>query len=219
MESEVKHREISKECATVETGKVPSKQHRDRHLTAGCREKPKERTWVNGGSRRKLAAACRRVSRCARVAWRKRNIITNNLIRDKVERGTWRVGMLRKKLWTHHGGRRGRKSIGGKGLLFLRNEWTTAIGIRGWSSGQRPHLGGETLYTTIKKTLYEINSMKIVKQKAASPKIEDWALWRGRPPQKWKNETAHRAGARDVGAPAALGNFAPLVGKRKKNFG
>jgi hypothetical protein len=41
----------------------------------------------------------------------------------------------------------------------------------------------------------------------------------GFPPLKDKTETAHKAGASNVGAPATVGNFAPQVGKRKKNFG
>jgi hypothetical protein len=60
-------------------------------------------------------------------------------------------------------------------------------GIRGRSSGQQAPLGSEG---TLKKTLYEIVSMMITKEKdgsyAASRKIEDWILWRGRPPLKWK---------------------------------
>jgi hypothetical protein len=62
--------------------------------------------------------------------------------------------------WRKKGNKGGRRS------LFLRKEWTTMIDIRGWSSGQQLHLeSGGTLYTTLRKTLYEINGMKIVKQK------------------------------------------------------
>jgi hypothetical protein len=51
----------------------------------------------------------------------------------------------------------GIKDLGGRRPLYLRKERRTANGIRGWSSGQRPHLGsGETLYKTLKKNLCEI---------------------------------------------------------------
>jgi hypothetical protein len=39
LESEAEHREVSEEHAAVETGKAPSKWHRDRRLAAGRREK------------------------------------------------------------------------------------------------------------------------------------------------------------------------------------
>jgi hypothetical protein len=70
----------------MESDKVPSKQHRDWHLAAGRRGEPKELTQGDCGSRRKLAATCRKVYRHARVAWRKRDIVSNNWTRDKVER-------------------------------------------------------------------------------------------------------------------------------------
>jgi hypothetical protein len=75
------------------------KRHRDRNLAAGHYGKPKELTQRDCGSRRKLAATCRKMSHHVRVAWHKRNIIMNNCIRDIVKRGTQTVGMLRKKLW------------------------------------------------------------------------------------------------------------------------
>jgi hypothetical protein len=141
MESEGERREVSKEHATMESGKAPSKRQREQHLAAVRRGKPKELTRGDCGSRRKLAAACRKVSRRARVVWRKRNIITNNWIRDTDEQGPQRVGALRKKLWTRHGGRRVRKGIGGRRPLYLRKDRAAMSGIRERSSGQRSYLG------------------------------------------------------------------------------
>jgi hypothetical protein len=61
------------------------------------------------------------------------------------------------------------KDVGGRRPLFHRKEWTTAIGIRRWSSGQRSHLGsGGMLNRTLKKTIYKIVSVKIANQKAGS---------------------------------------------------
>jgi hypothetical protein len=43
------------------------------NLAVERHQKKKERNWGNGGFRRKLAAACRKVFHHAKVAWRKRN--------------------------------------------------------------------------------------------------------------------------------------------------
>jgi hypothetical protein len=53
----------------------PRKRRRVRNLAADCHQKRKERTWGNRGSRRKSAAACRKVSRRTKVAWHKRNLV------------------------------------------------------------------------------------------------------------------------------------------------
>jgi hypothetical protein len=50
------------------------KRHRDRHLAAGRRGEPKEVTRGECGSRRKLAAACFKLSRRAALARRKGNM-------------------------------------------------------------------------------------------------------------------------------------------------
>jgi hypothetical protein len=50
------------------------KRYRGRHLAAGRRREPRELIRGDCGSRRKLAAACRKVSRRAVVARRKRNV-------------------------------------------------------------------------------------------------------------------------------------------------
>jgi hypothetical protein len=74
MQSTEEHQEIPKgETAVMPVGE-PRKRRRVRNLAAEHRQKWKERTQGNRGSRRKSAAACRKVSRRAKVAWRKRNI-------------------------------------------------------------------------------------------------------------------------------------------------
>jgi hypothetical protein len=60
------------------------------------------------------------------------------------------------------------------------------------SSGQRSRLrsGG-----TLKKTLYEIVCVKIMKQNARSSarmwNIKDWTLWKGQPPPKRLKRDSH----------------------------
>jgi hypothetical protein len=87
-----------------------------------------------------------------------------------------RVVWFKEKLRTHYEGRKGLEDLGGRLQLCPRNEKTSS-----W---------------TYRKT---IDSVKIAKQKAgsyaASRKINDCALWRGRHLPKRNKETAHRAGA------------------------
>jgi hypothetical protein len=52
----------------------PRKRHRVSNLAAERLQKRKKKTRGNIGSRRKLAAACRKVSRRAKVAWRKKKL-------------------------------------------------------------------------------------------------------------------------------------------------
>jgi hypothetical protein len=75
MQSTEEHQEIPKgEAAAMPVGE-PRKRRRVRNLAAERRQKRKERTRGNRGSRRKSAAACRKVSRRAKVAWHKRNLV------------------------------------------------------------------------------------------------------------------------------------------------
>jgi hypothetical protein len=77
MQSIEEHQEIPKgEAEGLPVG-GPRKRRRVRNLAAECRQKRKERTRGNSGSRRTLAAAYRKVSRREKVAWRKRKLIRN----------------------------------------------------------------------------------------------------------------------------------------------
>jgi hypothetical protein len=74
VEIKVQHREVPTEEAAVKSSGTMKKRHRGRHQAAGRRREPKELTRGESGSRRKLAAACRKVSRRGAVARRKRNV-------------------------------------------------------------------------------------------------------------------------------------------------
>jgi hypothetical protein len=74
MQSIEEHQEILKGEAAVMPVEGPRKQCRVQNLGAERRQKRKQRTRGNSRFRRKSAAACRKVSRRAKVAWRKRNI-------------------------------------------------------------------------------------------------------------------------------------------------
>jgi hypothetical protein len=67
MESIAEDQKASKEEAAVRSSGALKKEHRGWHLAAGRRGKPKERTWGNCGSRRKLAATRRRFT--CRAGW------------------------------------------------------------------------------------------------------------------------------------------------------
>jgi hypothetical protein len=104
IEPDSEHREVPQEVAAVKSSGTMKKRHRDRHLAAGRCGKPKELTRGDCGSRRKLAAACRKVSRRARASWHSRNT-AREYIRAKVERGIRTVR-------TRHEGGNGMKGLG-----------------------------------------------------------------------------------------------------------
>jgi hypothetical protein len=73
----VEHREVPMEEATVKSSETMKKRHRGWHLTTGRCGEPKGLNQGDCGSRRKLTAACRKVSRHAAVIWHKRNVFRN----------------------------------------------------------------------------------------------------------------------------------------------
>jgi hypothetical protein len=73
MQSVAEHQVAPKEDAVVKPVEGRKKRHRDRKPAAGRRGEPKKMTRSDCGARRKLVAACRKVSSCETVAWRKRN--------------------------------------------------------------------------------------------------------------------------------------------------
>jgi hypothetical protein len=75
MQSMEEHQEIPTEDVAVMPVKGLRKQRRVRYLAAESRRKRKDGTRRIHGSRRKLDVACRKVSRHAKVAWRKMNLI------------------------------------------------------------------------------------------------------------------------------------------------
>jgi hypothetical protein len=83
MESEVEYWEVPMEDVAVKSSGTIKKWRRGQHLVAGRCGEPKEVTRGTCGSRKKLAATCRKVSHCARVAWHKKNVVRNKWIRAK----------------------------------------------------------------------------------------------------------------------------------------
>jgi hypothetical protein len=83
MQSIEEHQKIPTEEAAVMPVGEPRKRRRACNLAAERRQKRKERTRGNRGSRSRLAAACRNVSRLAKVPWRKRNLFRKIQILEK----------------------------------------------------------------------------------------------------------------------------------------
>jgi hypothetical protein len=74
MQSAEEHQQIPNEDAMVIPVRGGKRRHRGRKQAAGRHGEPKELTRGDYGSRKKLAAACRKASRRATVAWHKRNV-------------------------------------------------------------------------------------------------------------------------------------------------
>jgi hypothetical protein len=70
-ESKLEHQEVPKEDAAVNIVRALKKWYRDWHLAVGHRSQLKKWTQGIGGSRKKLAAACRGMTRRATPAPRK----------------------------------------------------------------------------------------------------------------------------------------------------
>jgi hypothetical protein len=76
MQSTEEHQEIPKGEAAVMPVRELRKRRRVRSLAAERRQKQKESTRGNRGHWRKSAAACRKVSHCARVAWHRKSVVS-----------------------------------------------------------------------------------------------------------------------------------------------
>jgi hypothetical protein len=99
MKSVVVHEVIPKEHATVKPVGELTKRHMGWHLAAWRHGQPEERTRGNCGSWKKLAAASRKMTCHAGVAWCKerghlgpsvKQGQWKNQARDKTARGTWK---------------------------------------------------------------------------------------------------------------------------------
>jgi hypothetical protein len=69
IESKAMHEEVPKEEAAVKPVKALKKWHGDRNLAIGRRQQPKKRSQGSGGFHKKLATACRLMTRRAGTAW------------------------------------------------------------------------------------------------------------------------------------------------------
>jgi hypothetical protein len=75
MKSGAEHQEVSKENATAKPVRALRKRHRGWNLVAECHSQLQERTWGNCGSRKKLAATGRKMTRHAGATRHKVHVV------------------------------------------------------------------------------------------------------------------------------------------------
>jgi hypothetical protein len=102
----------------------PKKRRRVQNLAAERRQKRKERTRGNRGSRKKLAAAYMKVSRRAKVAWRKKRDFFRN-VQTHLNCGA------RKELVVAGSKMNRREGVARRKGNIVRNKWTRAKTERG----------------------------------------------------------------------------------------
>jgi hypothetical protein len=177
MESESEHQEVPNEEAAVET--VGTLE--DRHLAVGRHRKPKKRNQGDSGSRKKLAAAYRRMTRCAVPAQCKGHG-HQGPGQDNVVQGTPQGWTLVKGRWANLKGNKGIRDRSARQQLRLRKERSTSKGIRGRSRRQEPHLG--------RKAREQSHELEVAKQIFGTfirlRKMSVRTLWTGRSPLKQK---------------------------------
>jgi hypothetical protein len=191
--SEVEHEEVPKEEAAVKTVGALKKRHLDRHLAIGHRGQPKKQTQGNGGSWKKLAIICRKMTHQAGVTWhkgrghkgptveqrRRKNWTTENFTRGTPKARTF--GKKRRVPPECNNDIRDRGTIR---QLHLRLETTTGNSIRGRSTRQELLLGSVKTYENHRQT----HALDIMKRTVGTSiklwKINVRTLWRGRAPPK-----------------------------------
>jgi hypothetical protein len=196
-------------------------------MAAERRQKRKEMTRRNRGIRRKSAAACRKVSRLAKVAWRKRNLFRNVQTRRNCgPRKRLTVTCIRTSRCAKVARNKERSHEGpsveqGRRKEQTRNKFTSGA-RKGWTFGKRSRVDPEGSTgvkdpdtrrhrllkndKTAGKIFEKTFSLQIAKREdgysVGSPKIRDCTLLRDRPPPKRKKKLKVRAGARNVDEPA-----------------
>jgi hypothetical protein len=214
MQSIEEHQEIPKEDAAVMLVRELRKWRSVCNLAAERRQKGKERTQGNRGSRRKSAAACRKVSRRAKVAWQKRNLFKN--VQTQRNCGSWKKLTLTSIRMTCCAKMAPHKERSHEGPLVkqgrqkkqTRNKFTSGT-RKGWTfrKRRRVDLEGSTGVNdpntrrhwrlknekTAGRIFEKSFRLQIAKREdgssVSSLKITDWTLWWGRPPHKRKKES------------------------------
>jgi hypothetical protein len=97
MKSVTVHEDVPKEETAVKPFGEVKKRPWDRHLAIGCREKQKERTQGNCGSRRKSPDRCRRMTR--RQEWHGAgDTVVSVKTRAMLQEGPLKYGRSRRKV-------------------------------------------------------------------------------------------------------------------------
>jgi hypothetical protein len=158
-----------------------------------CQEvklKLKKQTQGNGGSQKKLAADHRRMTRHVGVA-RPEGYCCQGHGRSNVVCGATKGRTL---------GRRYQPK------LECKN------GTRNRGLRQQLHLGSKRAFNKIVRKTFKLEFVNRIAGSSIRMQVD---IVEGSAPSETEKETAHRVGAGNVGAPAILGSFASVVGKRK----
>jgi hypothetical protein len=205
MQSVGEHQEVPWEDATVIPVRGWKRHHRGRKQAAGRHGELKELTRGDHGSWKKLAAACRKASRRATVAWLKRNVFRKSWTRGNCglrkevtasRKKVTRCARHRRKVQNKEkvaqrsptgGAFENRRRKSPQCSMGIKDPTTNSIG--GWSSGQLSLLGrGGPTYKILKMTL-ELEFLKrALGMSIGLQQMRNWTLWRGRPPPKRKKE-------------------------------
>jgi hypothetical protein len=117
MQSVEEHQEIPKKDAVVKPVNGRKKRRRARKPAAGRRGKPNELTQGDCESGKKLAAACKKITRRATVAWRKKNVFRRTVTQGNC--GPQSILTAAGKMMTRHAGVVGSKEN------FVRKDCTS----------------------------------------------------------------------------------------------
>jgi hypothetical protein len=214
MQSAEKHQDVPSEDVAVMPVNGLRKRRRGRKSTAGRRGEPKERIRGNCGSRNKLAADCRKVSRHATVAWRKRKLFRKSGTQEFCGQRKELTAAGIRKIPCAQVVRRNRRSDEGPSVeQGIRNNWTRNKFARKTRKG-RTVGRGQTMRRegtnasrnrgfkeqlrcgNVRKTRWVYRTtigMKMVKEVVGTSrgltKIRQWTLWRDRPPPKRKKKS------------------------------
>jgi hypothetical protein len=216
MQSTEEHQEIPKGEAAVMPVAEARKRRRVRNLAAEHRQKRKEKTRGNRGSRRNSAAACRKLTRRAQVAWHKRNLVRRSGTQENCgplkefsakgvlpyqNKDTHRA----KVAWHKERSHEETSDEQGRWKVQTRNKFTNG-NRKGWTFGKRHRVdpegstGMKDPNTRRHRRLKNENTagrifektfrLQIAKREDGSSvgslKIRNWTLWRGRPLLKEK---------------------------------
>jgi hypothetical protein len=211
LQSVAEHREVPNEYDVVKPVRGRKKRHRGRQQAERRRGVPKKLIRGDCGSRKKLAAACRKVSRHATVAWRKRSIFRKSWtqancgprkevtaadmkvtryaghmreeqIKDDVARRSPRGGTFDKKLWRSPECKNGIRSGVVEEPLHLRKGRRNISSIGGWSRIQHPRLNSMGNSIQVFGKAIELQFGKLADGSSVVIRnIDNWTLWRGRP--------------------------------------
>jgi hypothetical protein len=172
MKSVAEHGEVPKEEAAVKTFRALKKRHGDQNVALGRCQKPKKQTQGNGGSQKKLVAACRGMTCHAGVAWHKGHSHKG----PTVEQRLWKDQTRECCNWNLK-------------RMDVREGTSGATGNHHWNDEprlKRVIMSGSR--TTLGRIFRKTVELEVAKQIAGISirlrKISDWTLWRSQPPPK-----------------------------------